>query len=317
MAGISAGAYFRLTQFVRTGVATSFIRRQELSSSTTETAPKILDPSPHSFDFPDSDLTILSSDEMKFHVHQIIIRLLSPVILKDATFIEDNGKQVLLLPEDGRTLSLLLRSCYPSTTMDATIDIQDISSCLRAAVKYQMTKAIDSIMTILKLRSQSQPLDVYFAFIINGFVEEGAKVAQNILVFKPLSSLYHPLMEGLSARSYYCLLEQRHRCLSCMLAIGSKYESHQGNSKWWNVLRSTSPDFYLAGPVIEKRLTDIVQKSISNSHYRYYSLPQEDSNVTLDLHTESVKLKEELESSIAEEASRLATCLLDCGSMEL
>ncbi|KAF8988085.1 hypothetical protein BDQ17DRAFT_1374365 [Cyathus striatus] len=316
MAGISAGAYFRLTEFVRTGVATSFTRRQESSSLAEETLPKILDPSLHSFKFPDSDLTILSSDQMRFHVHQIIIRLASPVILKDATFIEDNGKQVLLLPEDGQTLSLLLRSCYPSTTMNATIDIQYIPSCLRAAVKYQMTKVIDNMITILKIRTRSQPLDVYFAFIMNGFMEEGAEVAQNILIFKPLSSLYHPLMERLSALSYHCLLEQRHRCMSCMLAIGSNYESDRCNSQWWTPMKSTSSDFiYLAGPVVERRLSYLVQKS--NSCYRCDGLSQTDSNVTLDLHTQSIKLKEEFESSIAEEALRLATCLHDCGSIEL
>ncbi|KAF8983737.1 hypothetical protein BDQ17DRAFT_754050 [Cyathus striatus] len=184
----------------------------------------------------------------------VLLRLL---FLKDETLVEDDGKVGFVTSKMDKTLSVLLQSCYPSMTIATPVNIQDIYYGLRAAIKYQMTKVINDMINILKLNAPSQPFGVYFAFVRNGFIKEGAEVANNLLVIESLASLYHPVVERVSARSYSFLLEQRHRYMLTMLDICSRYENevHPGSkeSHLWHIMRPRASYSIIIAAVLKFR----------------------------------------------------------------
>ncbi|KAF8998810.1 hypothetical protein BDQ17DRAFT_1283052, partial [Cyathus striatus] len=212
MSNISAGVYYRLIQFVRTGVHTSFCvpSKTECSASLSHPLPTDSTTVSKEFDFPDSDITILSSDNVEFRIHQLILRLASPTMMENLSTNEE-GKHRLLLPEDSRTLSKIFSLYYPGTDVD-DVDATLALSLLSAVRKYKMVKATKTVKILMTEKMHTDPLRMYLAFTRNECLEDAAIVARNALFQKPLQELYISEMEDISAEMYYQLLEYRHQC---------------------------------------------------------------------------------------------------------
>ncbi|KAF8992044.1 hypothetical protein BDQ17DRAFT_1413510 [Cyathus striatus] len=261
------------------------------------------------FNFPDYDLTVLSSDGVEFRLHEIILRLGSSKLVQNVT-VNDHGNKCLSLSEDSNTLSKLFEICYPI----ANVDLSDISLAFRlmfAAHKYEMTKAIDIIREILKAQMHVNPLVAYFALAGNGFLEDAAEIVQNALFKQPVEEMYVPEMEDIPAQLYYHLLEYRHQCLTAIDNVCTKYEGDlvpKSNVQWWDVavphknivptIRSRS----LSGPVAEmglRKLQEEARKHYTNYHQKIqYGTPTNEDIIKVapftydELYQKSQKLEE-------------------------
>ncbi|KAF9004201.1 hypothetical protein BDQ17DRAFT_454334 [Cyathus striatus] len=137
-----------------------------------------------------------------------------------------------------------------------------------------MTKAIKAVKVLMTKKMHTEPLRIYLAFAQNGYLDDAAKVTWNVLFQKPLHELYVSEMEGVSADLYCQLLEYRHRCISSIVEICSKYESNNSNSMdidWWYVaslsgsLVPTPGSISLASPVAQRKL-----RSLQEECRKYY-----------------------------------------------
>ncbi|KAF8992039.1 hypothetical protein BDQ17DRAFT_1370013 [Cyathus striatus] len=275
-------------------------------STTTSYTPSFFSLFNSAFNFTDSDLTILTSDGLTFRVHELILRLCAPTMLWGVKA-DNEGKKVLTIAENGRTLSILLQICYPSMTVDSGLTMPEISLALITAVKFGMKKAIDKLKSMLTFSTPTDALNIYFTFARNINISEATEVARSdILLFSPLSSLYVPEMEQISARYYYHLLQYRHACLSVLFAAGSKYyqddySDKETDQQWWTTMKKiSSSSICLAGPIVEKHIRRSQQGPAAVNLHSASKTSVDRFNMK-QLHDESIKLKKEIEETISKE----------------
>jgi hypothetical protein len=139
MAEVSAGAYYRLLRFIRTGSAEKFTKPDSVDtveSTPTEATPQDLCPP----DLEDADIILQSSEGVNFRVHKLIVSMASSHLLDTESDLQD-GLPVFDVSEDARTLGALLWLCYPFCDPNV-MDIEVAGAVLRAARKYQINKII-------------------------------------------------------------------------------------------------------------------------------------------------------------------------------
>jgi hypothetical protein len=147
-ANISAGAYFRLLRFIRDGVDSNFVNadlRDNHGIPATTTTP--IQP----LNFEDSDIVLRSSDGIDFHVHKVIISLISSELLHGGSTVHDN-LPVFNVTEDSQTLAMLLKLCYPN----GNPDVVDLDS-----------PAICTARVVFKIDSEATENNRFSAFIQN------------------------------------------------------------------------------------------------------------------------------------------------------
>ncbi|KZT07311.1 uncharacterized protein LAESUDRAFT_713772 [Laetiporus sulphureus 93-53] len=152
---ISAGAYFRLLHFQRLNgqVDGSFSFCSPAPSDVEQTAEEEDVPQVDFYAHAYTDVTCRSSDGVDFPAHQIILSLASPVLrdmLNSAAppkpSVSENSISTLNLPEDSRTLSVLVKLCYPidqGKLIGENLSLLD--SLMQAAAKYQMTRVSNAL----------------------------------------------------------------------------------------------------------------------------------------------------------------------------
>jgi len=103
-----------------------------------------------SLDHPDADFIIRSSDGVDFHVHALLLRLASPIFndmfaLPRTPDIDEtkDGLPIVDLAEDGRTIQILLSSCYPAVYggPEGIKGLSEISALLGNMI-YQLSKRV-------------------------------------------------------------------------------------------------------------------------------------------------------------------------------
>lgn len=176
-------------------------------SSTTTDVPTRTATSP--FDRDDADLIIRTSDGVDFCVHTPILSVASPVlsnILSTGMGIipDPDGRQVLRLPEKGRTIKLLLKFCYPVPRPQLR-SLRQIGDVLNAATNYDIQIIRDILETRLDDYAEQYPLQVY-AIACRNNLENTARNAADYTIRKPFWEYYHRDIEYITAGAYWRLL---------------------------------------------------------------------------------------------------------------
>jgi hypothetical protein len=266
--GMSAGAYFRLLRFVRGEEIFRFAPGPGSIFSSiwgTITRSVVLHPA----DCEDADIILRSSDGADFHVHKVIISLISPDLL-DNESTEIGNLPIFKVPENRVTLSTLLRLCYPNSDPD-TVSLKSSDLCkavLIAAQKYKCSRAISAVKRQLMKDVKKDTLRVYFTAIQFGWNAEAREAAQ-CAASKPIENDYIEEMESMPAVSYRRLLKYCHDYRSVVVNLSREYcEERTGlaslrdnfylnedTPEWWHMGHQNASNLpaYVIAPVIVRR----------------------------------------------------------------
>jgi hypothetical protein len=273
MAEVSAGAYFRLLRFIRTGNAKNFTKPDSadtVKSPTKKTPLQDLCPP----DLEDADIILQSSEGVNFRVHKWIVSMASSRLLSTESGLQDD-LPVFKVFEDARTLGALLWLCYPFCDPE-TVDIDVAGAVLRAARKYRINKVILLMKKRYRKEVRVNPLRVYFAAVHCGWKDE-AQEAASCAAVRPMEESYVPEMDRSPAVVYHFLLQYCHNYRSKLthlmdkriassseLYSGSRFSDtheylHQDAPAWWylyhenegNVMPFIASPMALVKPYVE------------------------------------------------------------------
>ncbi|OSD05501.1 hypothetical protein PYCCODRAFT_1465385 [Trametes coccinea BRFM310] len=171
------------------------------SRSLSEPAPSSSTVASHPFDLDSADITLRTSDNVDFHVHQAILAIASPFfatmfqlpqpeIAASAT----TSRPLLAVSEKSKTLDSLLRLCYPVAKL-ATTDVDEIALVLQTAVKYEMTWPISFLSSELKTAAAREPLHVW-AIACRLNLDDVARHAVDFLFLNAPSTPLRDLVES-------------------------------------------------------------------------------------------------------------------------
>ncbi|KAJ7076737.1 hypothetical protein B0H15DRAFT_805465 [Mycena belliarum] len=189
------------------------------------TAPTILTPGPPFCD-PAADLILRSSDDIEFHVHRVVLSLLSPVFQDMFTFPQPASEPEIPevgMSESGDALDRALRFCYPGAepsveTLAQLCEILDI-----LLHKYDMQSIVPVAKLYLTQHLDTNPLGS-FAVAARYNWDELASVAAKKCLGLPLRAPNFPTVDELryvSGKTYDSLLQYHNRCAeTARLAIG-------------------------------------------------------------------------------------------------
>ena len=169
----------------------------------------------HPFANPVADIIIRSRDGVNFRVRSAIVAEASPIFSDmfeiplpkpgpssgDVEYLD--GKPVVAVEEDHKTLDQLLRLCYPTPDPEL-LTVKDVRLVLAAALKYEMAESITLMKKALLTFIKSHPLSVWASACIL-LLEDEAKLAAKELVGKepPLDS--QPELQEVTAGTYFRL----------------------------------------------------------------------------------------------------------------
>ncbi|KAF9003676.1 hypothetical protein BDQ17DRAFT_1326051 [Cyathus striatus] len=111
-----------------------------------------------------SDITLVSSDKIHFHVHKIILSLASPLFndmftLPQPSPSSPSSSPTIQLTETSSTITSFLRLVYPIPDPEL-VDLVDIIPILEAATKYQLEEATLLARAALRRMVPKKPLEV-------------------------------------------------------------------------------------------------------------------------------------------------------------
>ncbi|KAH9948769.1 hypothetical protein B0H21DRAFT_212937 [Amylocystis lapponica] len=224
------------------------------------------------FNFPDADLVLRSSspDEVDFHVHRCLLAVASPFFAQMLTLPQSPSctgsphMHTVDVSETCATLETLLRFVYPM--VDPTIDtLDELTEVLKAAVKYDMSIAIESLRKLLIAPrfARTSPTRVYAIASRFDLEEEARIVSQYTLSINILDSPLHEDLKYITAYSYHRLLDLHRRraqaaqellqitenvkCMQC----NSTYYSAVSPPKWWRDFSERAKEELRARPATD------------------------------------------------------------------
>ncbi|OJT10902.1 hypothetical protein TRAPUB_12586 [Trametes pubescens] len=194
----------------------------------TEESPSVPTPrtAPHPFDKPSADVVIRSCDLVEFRVRSHILMEASPVL---ETMLaqpppphqqpapawarkQTSSSPVLELQEDGQTLEMLLRICYPIVSPESYASPGEVESALRAAMKYEMALPIKVLGDYVKSTiAPDSPLQAWAIACRLGLEYLATHAAQESLYHSDIDFAGLGNMEGITAGQYYRLMEYRQK----------------------------------------------------------------------------------------------------------
>ncbi|KAL6300885.1 hypothetical protein BKA93DRAFT_800099 [Sparassis latifolia] len=172
----------------------------------------------HPFDNPAANVILRSSDNIDFCVHSVILSEASP-FFKDMFSLQQplvdhtkpdgldeyrDGRPVIVVGEDSRTLDSLLRLCYPITDPELK-ELTEVRAVLEAALKYQMEQATAIAAKALRTFAHGEPLRIW-AIACRLRLEVEARYAAGLSLAQPISGEFPEEMQELTAGPYFRLL---------------------------------------------------------------------------------------------------------------
>ena len=227
---LTAGDLFRLLKYLRTDPYPKNYSWNPIGEE--KSAPQsstILD---LGFDTSDADLILKSSDGVEFRVHKLIIFLASANQLCNAPVESDNDAlPMICLSENSITLSTLISMCYPVAELDFE-DLSNVYEVLKAAMKFEMKKIIQTLRIKLAYHIERDPLRVYLTSIALGLKEEAIKASKvfSLSSDDPANAYAHE-MEVVPAIAYHRLLKYLYQCRETAINKWDEYNprrSHPG-----------------------------------------------------------------------------------------
>ena len=211
MSQISAGAYFRLLQFMKGKEVSRFCEppkhcRSPSEGATLQTTQPT--PIPHPDGQP-ADMIIRSSDGVDFPVHRLLISFASSLLKKGKSLPpKANNLPVFVVEEHSEVLDVAIQLCYP--IKDPTLPREQVLiHLLRFSVMHNAQRAKDFVQRNITLLSDLHPLRMFFIVAQQGWQAE-ARTAISRLLHTHIQSLYVSEMEEVSAKVYREFLQFYH-----------------------------------------------------------------------------------------------------------
>ena len=192
------------------------------------------------FDDSRADIILRSSDGIDFRVFKIILSLISPVLSEkfDATQSGSSGQKaggvsslpVVHLPEDSKTLDLVLRHCYPTQSPELS-QLRDAQVLLEFARKYEVDALGPSMRNYLAGAVGKDPVGVYVLAAKYEYKDislAAAKASQEL----PLSQLTSPELASITAEKYQQLIRYHSSCGEAASAVTLRRGWFPFGNKW-------------------------------------------------------------------------------------
>ncbi|KAI0341219.1 hypothetical protein BDW22DRAFT_338034 [Trametopsis cervina] len=252
MSQITAAQYFRLLHYLRAPDGLSALcllnapfvnpetrpNSQDLLNNSPEAAASLIASYLNNAESASTDVVMVSYDGFELPAHTLILRLGSAAELLDNQATSDafvpriddinivNAEAPALRPRihiqlSGRVLADLLSLCYNQTRWQEKIGLERLASCVEAASRFHITKALDSLRRHVATQTDEHPLAVYFIAGAQGWVAE-AKAAAILIAKKQLETQYTPEMEDVPAVLYHRMLHFCHRYTTATRAVAKQ-----------------------------------------------------------------------------------------------
>jgi len=170
----------------------------------------------------DSDVILVSSDNMVFYCHKILLTLVSPVFEAMFTLPVDqsndvyDGRPCVTLAEDGDSLYLLLSWCdQRCTTRYRTVAQAELEKVLELADKYGMEaimKHVENFMVNIEITNPVELVAISARFRLLELAQVAAKKALDEDLTDLISMAGVPAARHLSAYGLHALLQYHMNC---------------------------------------------------------------------------------------------------------
>ncbi|KAL0945604.1 hypothetical protein HGRIS_014760 [Hohenbuehelia grisea] len=177
-----------------------------------------------------ADVVLRTSDGARFHLHKIILSLASPHFQtmfslpqppssssprSDKTYSDD-----IVVTEDGKTLDLVLRFCYP-VAEPLIDDLMLAISALAAAAKYELISAEKCLRRIVhkQIEKHTDPLSIFGRCCKLRLENEARLAARQFLKYPILASGEQAGLEDITARGYHNLLRYHRQCADRITSV--------------------------------------------------------------------------------------------------
>jgi hypothetical protein len=182
----------------------------------------------------ESDLVLISSDDMYFYIHKLVLSLVSPVFntmltlpLEQLQEVHD-GRPCVRLPDRGTSLQLLLSWCDPRCS-HRSIDLNDLQLVLELADKYDtecITKRLETVMIRMKDVISTHPVLMYAIaarFRLEKLARAAAKETLKV-AFKDLVSNFVPETRYISGLCFQNLLQYHRTCAAAAAYLATNFD---------------------------------------------------------------------------------------------
>ena len=233
LGGISAGDYFRLREYLRSGddQPTTNLLSPTIDTSILPTDPPPESPSPLPTSmiphFPPPDVILRCADGTEVRAHTLSLVLHSPVLaeqvrtLDPSTSSQFQGGDNALNPQaslclqmdvDSSTLSILLAVMYGGNS-HLPSNLHSLSSTLIEAKRFGLAGVAEAAQDRWNTLATSSPLEAYFVAVERGLADSARFAARKVLE-GPVAGIYSNAMESSTALAYHRLLEYYKACAS-------------------------------------------------------------------------------------------------------
>lgn len=182
----------------------------------------------------EADLILISSDDMYFYIHKLILSLVSPVFntmltlpLEELQEVYD-GRPCVHLPDISTSLQLLLSWCDPRCS-DRSIDVDDLQLVLELADKYDtecITKRLETVMMRMKDTISEKPVLMYAIparFRLENLARAAAKETLKVS-FKDLVSNLIPETRYITGLCFQNLLRYHRTCAAEAAYVATNFD---------------------------------------------------------------------------------------------
>lgn len=209
MEQVSAAAYYRLLQF-RAGKDLRFCvpSGPPLSCDIQIQDPRIT--------HDDADIIVQCSDGFELFLHCIVLRLMSPKLAELVAHARQqavrlHGLPLVKIEEPGFIFVQIMNICYPSAKEEPQVNDYNLAYLmLKAALKYNLVRAVAFIKRIWMQFVEAYPLQVYLVAANLGWWNDARDAAVLFAIARcdersAYDAVYTPEMEDIPARHYHKL----------------------------------------------------------------------------------------------------------------
>lgn len=204
MESVTAGCYFRLLQYCRSGKSPYFFSRPPFHSQT-DSEP---DYAPYFQNHSDADLIIRSGDGVQFRVHKLLLSMASAhrILERCKEGTARRRLPVIYLDEPATTLGHLLRLLYPAFEEPEVTSIQHLAKVRAAGEKYDIPSAVSLMRRSMMNQVEKHPFPIYFLSKQYGWESDAEVAAVKCVQLESIDDIHVPEMETSLAEGYYDLL---------------------------------------------------------------------------------------------------------------
>ncbi|TFY54463.1 hypothetical protein EVJ58_g8850 [Rhodofomes roseus] len=174
------------------------------------------------FDNPDTDLIILTSDNVQFYVLKAILGLASPFFADMLTLPVDTcgtDSSTVEVAEDSVVWDFILRVCYP-VACPSSIALEQLWPLLEAAKKYDLVGVREAVRREMTTPSMldKEALRVYLLACSYGLADV-AVAAAKAYISRPPNQVFVPELQCTTSAAHFRLSQYRHACVKAATSI--------------------------------------------------------------------------------------------------